>query len=61
MWDFATGSAGLLVAAMNEMLASTEKEEFLNELLKILQENYTIQADKSIILKMPRLIFIAEK
>lgn len=27
VWDFATGSAGLLVAAMNEMLADAKKED----------------------------------
>jgi len=43
VWDFATGSAGLLVAAMNEMIkdaknSSSTKEEFIDKELKIKSE-----------------------
>lgn len=44
-----------------EMLEQTEKEDFLNELLEKIKQNFPIQADNSIILKMPRLFFIAHK
>lgn len=44
-----------------ENLDTTEKTEFLNELLEIIKQNFPIQADKSVILKMPRLFFTANK
>ncbi|MGN1316095.1 MAG: methyltransferase domain-containing protein [Acutalibacteraceae bacterium] len=44
-----------------EKLDTTEKSDFLNDLLGIIKQHFPIQADKSIILKMPRLFFIANK
>ena len=44
-----------------EMLNETEKTEFLKELSKMLKTVFPIQKDSSVILKMPRLFFIAEK
>ncbi len=42
-----------------EMLDSTEQTEFLNELLEMIKNNYPVQADGCVILKMPRLFFTA--
>lgn len=42
-----------------ERLDETEQREFENELLKLIESNYPIQADSSVILQMPRLFFTA--
>lgn len=44
-----------------DRLSENEKEEFLNDLRVRLKENYTVQSDSRVILKMPRLFFTAAK
>lgn len=44
-----------------DMLNQTEKNEFLYELLEMLKSELPVQADNSVILKMPRLFFTASK
>lgn len=44
-----------------DRLNESEKEEFLGELRKRVNENYPVQSDKRVILKMPRLFFTAIK
>lgn len=44
-----------------EMLGDDEREDFISDLLKMIEENYPVQADGNVILKMPRMFFIAEK
>lgn len=44
-----------------EALDEAEKNDFLSDLLERIKTNYPVQADGNIILKMPRLFFIAEK
>lgn len=44
-----------------DVLSQTEETEFLNELLKMIEKNYQLQSDNSVILKMPRLFFTAIK
>lgn len=44
-----------------DALAPEEKQEFINELLNLIELNYPLQSDSSVILKMPRLFFIAVK
>lgn len=44
-----------------DMLNDTEKEEFQNELLELIRTNIPLQADGTVILKMPRLFFTARK
>lgn len=43
------------------MLDESEKSEFLCELLEMIKKNFPVQADNSVILKMPRLFFTAVK
>ncbi len=42
-----------------ELLDQIEKQEFINDLLKLIETSYPVQADSSVILKMPRLFFTA--
>lgn len=42
-----------------ESLDQIEKQEFINDLLKLIETSYPVQADSSVILKMPRLFFTA--
>ena len=42
-------------------LETNEKEEFLNSLEMVCKKEYSIQSDGNVILKMPRLFFIATK
>lgn len=44
-----------------EALDNNEQQEFLNELLDNIKESYTVRSDGKILLKMPRLFFIANK
>ena len=44
-----------------DILNDAEKAEFQNELLDIVRKNIPIQADNTVILKMPRLFFTARK
>lgn len=44
-----------------DRLSSSEQEEFIKDLLDGLKNCYTEQADKKIILKMPRLFFVLKK
>lgn len=44
-----------------ERLNENEQNEFLDELLCRIKDNYTIRKDNNVILKMPRLFFIANK
>lgn len=44
-----------------EALDEAEKNDFLSDLLERIKTNHPVQADGNIILKMPRLFFIAEK
>lgn len=44
-----------------EVLDEAEKNDFLSDLLDRIKKNYPVQADGKIILKMPRLFFIAKK
>lgn len=44
-----------------DALDPARREEFLKELLCIIKQNYPVRADGKIILKMPRLFFIAHK
>ncbi|MFR0881471.1 MAG: hypothetical protein ACLSGN_08370 [Oscillospiraceae bacterium] len=42
-----------------ELLDQIEKQEFINDLLKLIETSYPVQADSSVILKIPRLFFTA--
>ena len=42
-----------------ELLDQIEKQEFINDLLKLIETSYPVQADSYVILKMPRLFFTA--
>ena len=44
-----------------EMLNSAEERDFINDLLDLIKSEYPVQADCSVILKMPRLFFVAIK
>lgn len=44
-----------------DILNQTEKSEFLSELLEMIKNNFPVQSDNSVILKMPRLFFTASK
>ena len=44
-----------------DMLDESEKSDFLCELLEMIKKNFPVQADNSVILKMPRLFFTAVK
>lgn len=44
-----------------EMLGDDEREAFVSDLLDLIEENYPVQADGNVILKMPRMFFTAEK
>lgn len=44
-----------------EKLDAREEAEFLEELLETIQPSFPLQADHSVILKMPRLFFLATK
>lgn len=44
-----------------DMLGEAEKAEFLDELLELISRNIPLQADGTVILKMPRLFFTAAK
>ncbi|MGM9665852.1 MAG: methyltransferase domain-containing protein [Eubacteriales bacterium] len=44
-----------------DALAPEEKQEFIDDLLKLIKLNYPVQSNSSVILKMPRLFFIAVK
>lgn len=44
-----------------EALDTAEREAFLSDLLHLIEANYPVQADSSVILKMPRLFFTAVK
>ncbi len=44
-----------------EMLGSDEREKFISDLLKMIEENYPVQMDGNVILQMPRLFFVAKK
>lgn len=44
-----------------EALEPAEKTEFLSDLLEMIEKNYPVQSDDSVILKMPRLFFTAVK
>lgn len=44
-----------------DVLDQEEEAEFLHELLEMIEENYHVQADNSVILKMPRLFFTVIK
>lgn len=44
-----------------EALNKLEKQEFTDDLLDLVKSVFPIQADSSVILKMPRLFFIAKK
>lgn len=42
-----------------EALSPEEAQDFVNDLLDLIKTNYPVQADSSVILKMPRLFFMA--
>lgn len=44
-----------------DALDEGEKSEFLEELLSVIREEFPVQADGNVILKMPRLFFVAKK
>lgn len=44
-----------------DMPDEDEKKCFLSELLDIIKEDYPVQADGTVLLKMPGLFFIAAK
>lgn len=44
-----------------DMLSQSEKEEFLTDLKKAVKNNFPIQKDNSVILKMPRFFFTVTK
>ena len=44
-----------------EMLTPAEEQEFIKELLNLIESCYPVQSDSSVILKMPRLFFTAVK
>lgn len=44
-----------------DMLESEERDEFLSQLSAEIQKAYPVQADNTVILKMPRLFFTAKK
>lgn len=44
-----------------DVLSEDERKEFLYDLKMQIKKEYTVRADSNIILKMPRLFFIAEK
>lgn len=44
-----------------EKLSTEEQELFLSELLSLIKENYPVQKNGTVILKMPRLFFTATK
>lgn len=53
------GGTGL--KAYSEMLGAEERDEFLSEVLQMTKETFPMQADNSVILKMPRLFYTAVK
>lgn len=44
-----------------DMLSDSEKQIFQDELIELIRKNLPVQADGTVILKMPRLFFIARK
>lgn len=44
-----------------DALDSTEKEEFLEDLYELIKDNFPLQKDDSVILKMPRVFYTAYK
>lgn len=56
VWDFATGSAGLLVAAMNEMLI--DAKEKIQSPEELIQKNIKIKADQLLGLEMLSSIYM---
>ena len=44
-----------------DVLSPTEKEEFVSDLKKLISENFRIQQNGRIFLKMPRLFFTVTK
>lgn len=44
-----------------EALTQAEKQDFIYDLTGLVRSEYPLQADSSVILKMPRLFFIATK